>query len=314
MAQGLFRKIDCLQIPVPDIGAGLRFYRDCLGHALIWRSDTEAGLRLAAADSELVLQTARPALEVNLLVASVDEAVTTIDASGGSVVVPPFDIPIGRCAVAHDPWGNRLVLLDCGKGLLVTDAEGHVIGVRRDGDAQAGSPPALPTAARPSQVPDVRVVPVPLEDKQVLRNLMELCQHDYSEFELDEVDAHGLFGYRYLDHYWTDPARHPFLIHAGGNIAGFALVRGAGAEDPDAPHTISEFFVLSRYRRRGVGGHAARQIIGSTPGRWVIRQALANLPAQAFWGRVVAALPAGGFQERRDDRYNILEFDVDGRL
>ena len=28
----------------------------------------------------------------------------------------------------------------------------------------------------------------------LLRNLMELCQHDYSEFNRGDIDCHGLFG------------------------------------------------------------------------------------------------------------------------
>ena len=39
MTEPLFRKIDCLQIPVPDLEAGLAFYRDRLGHALICVTD-----------------------------------------------------------------------------------------------------------------------------------------------------------------------------------------------------------------------------------------------------------------------------------
>ena len=41
-SEALFRKIDCLQIPVPDLDAGLAFYRNSLGHSLIWRSATQA--------------------------------------------------------------------------------------------------------------------------------------------------------------------------------------------------------------------------------------------------------------------------------
>ena len=41
----------------------------------------------------------------------------------------PFEIQIGLCAVVADPWDNLLVLLDNTKGVLVTDAEGNVIGV-----------------------------------------------------------------------------------------------------------------------------------------------------------------------------------------
>jgi catechol 2,3-dioxygenase-like lactoylglutathione lyase family enzyme len=128
MGEPLFRKIDCLQIPVPDLEAGLAFYRDRLGHALIWRTATAAGLRLPDSNAEIVIQTERRELETNLTVASADAAVVAIEAAGGRVVVPPFDIQIGRCAVVADPWGNRLVLLDTSKGLLVTDASGTVVG------------------------------------------------------------------------------------------------------------------------------------------------------------------------------------------
>ena len=128
MAEPLFRKVDCLQIPVPDLEAGLAFYRDRLGHRLIWRTATAAGLRLPESDAEIVLQTERPELEADLTVASADAAAEAIVAAGGRVVVRPFDIRIGRCAVIEDPWGNRLVLLDTSKGLLVTDEHGNVVG------------------------------------------------------------------------------------------------------------------------------------------------------------------------------------------
>jgi predicted enzyme related to lactoylglutathione lyase len=122
------RKMDALQIPVPDLEAGLAFYRDRLWHELIWRTQTAAGLRMPDTDAELVLQTERPELEVNLLVASAGAAVAAIVEAGGSIVVPVFDIQIGKCVVVHDPWGNRLVLLDMSKGTFVTDPEGNVTG------------------------------------------------------------------------------------------------------------------------------------------------------------------------------------------
>jgi hypothetical protein len=62
----LFRDIDCLEMPVPDLEVGLAFYRDALGHQLIWRTDTAAGLRLAGEAAELVLQTERAELDANL--------------------------------------------------------------------------------------------------------------------------------------------------------------------------------------------------------------------------------------------------------
>ncbi|MDO8617064.1 MAG: VOC family protein [Dehalococcoidia bacterium] len=124
----LFRKLDCLQIPVPDLRAGLAFYGDRLGHELNWRTDTAAGLRMPESDAEIVLQTERPQLEANLLVDSADAAAERFVQAGGRVLAGPFDIQVGRCVVVQDPWGNVLVLLDLTKGRLVTDAQGNVVG------------------------------------------------------------------------------------------------------------------------------------------------------------------------------------------
>ena len=125
----LAQKIDCVRLAVPDLESGLAFYRDRLGHALVWRTSQAAGLRLPETDAELVLYThSEPAEpEIDLQVAAVDLAVARFEAAGGKIIVSPFEIRIGRAAVVADPWDNRLVLLDMSKGLLVTDAGGNVI-------------------------------------------------------------------------------------------------------------------------------------------------------------------------------------------
>ena len=124
----LIRKVDAIQIYVPDLAAGLAFYRDRLGHQLIWRTERAIGLRLPDTDAELVLQIDREGLEPNLLVESADQAAQRVVEAGGAIVVPPFDIQIGRCVVVRDPWGTALVLLDMSKGRLITDADGNVVG------------------------------------------------------------------------------------------------------------------------------------------------------------------------------------------
>ncbi len=129
----LFRGIDCLRLPVGDLDDALAFYRDRLGHDLVWRSETAAGLRLADGGGEIVLQTERPEQETNLLVASVEEAVESFVAAGGRVVAGPFDIQIGKCAVVRDPFGNVLVMLDMSKGRLVTDKDGRIVGNEKPG-------------------------------------------------------------------------------------------------------------------------------------------------------------------------------------
>jgi lactoylglutathione lyase len=124
--QPLFRDVDCIQIPVSDLAAGLAFYQNALGHQLIWRTGTAAGLRMGDSATELVVQTERPELEPNLSVASAEVAAREFVAAGGMLLVAPFDIAIGRCAVVQDRWANRLVLLDHSRGRLLTDGTGRV--------------------------------------------------------------------------------------------------------------------------------------------------------------------------------------------
>lgn len=124
----LIPKVDCLRLSVPGLEAGLAFYRDRLGHQLTWRTEGAVGLRLPDTDAEIVLHTDQQPPEIDLEVRSADEAAARFVAAGGTIVAEPFEIQIGRCAVVRDPWGNELVLLDTAKGLLLTDADGNVIG------------------------------------------------------------------------------------------------------------------------------------------------------------------------------------------
>lgn len=124
----VFRKVDCLSLPVRDLDAALAFYSDTLGHELIWRNDTAAGLRLPESEAELVLHTDDRPMETDLAVDSVPEALDRFVAAGGTVLAGPFEIQIGLCAVVADPWSNVLVLLDTSKGVLEVDNNKRVIG------------------------------------------------------------------------------------------------------------------------------------------------------------------------------------------
>jgi predicted enzyme related to lactoylglutathione lyase len=126
----LFQKVDAVTIPVPSLDDGLEFYRDGLGHRLLWRNEAvgQAGLRLPVSDTELVLATEQR-YEPDWLVESVDEAVAAIRVAGGQLLAEPVHIPVGRAAVVADPFGNTLVLLDLSTGRYVTDGAGNVTGV-----------------------------------------------------------------------------------------------------------------------------------------------------------------------------------------
>ena len=126
--QAPFRKLDNHLLRVADLDAAIAFYRDQLGHRLLWRSGEAAGFALPETDAELVVHL-HIGPETDILVRDVEEAYTKFLGAGAKPVQAPFDIAIGRCARVRDPFGNVLAILDQSKGKLVTDSDGRVTGV-----------------------------------------------------------------------------------------------------------------------------------------------------------------------------------------
>jgi predicted acetyltransferase len=162
--------------------------------------------------------------------------------------------------------------------------------------------------------PEIIVVPASPEDQPLLRRLMELCQHDYSEFNGADVDEEGRFGYRYLDYYWSEPGRHSFLVRVSGKPAGLVLVRELGRNA--AGHLVrevAEFFILRKYRRHGLGRAVAQEVFARFPGLWQLRVEINNQPAQAFWQGVIDRCGQGNVrtwtEEHRGDL--IYQFRTD---
>ena len=146
---------------------------------------------------------------------------------------------------------------------------------------------------------EVVIAPVSYADKPLLRNLVNLYFYDASEYTGRDVDEHGCFEYRYLDHYWTDvDHRWPNLIRVDGQIAGFVLVNDYPHLESRPARTIAEFFILRKYRRQGVGEMAARHVFDLFPGPWEVSEIPQNVGAQAFWRRVIDRYTGGRWEER----------------
>ena len=123
----MFQKIDNIRIYVPNLKKGVEYY-ESLGLSIKWKTEDSVGFVMEDAVSELVIQTKDKWNETDIKVLDVLYAIEKVKKSGGSVSVEPFDIPIGKCAVISDPWGNEMVILDSSKGTFFTDKNANVIG------------------------------------------------------------------------------------------------------------------------------------------------------------------------------------------
>lgn len=157
----------------------------------------------------------------------------------------------------------------------------------------------------------IELVEVKYEDKEILRNLLELYQYDSSEFNDDEIQENGLFGYKYLDHYWTEDGRYAYFIKKDSKLAGLAMVR-CFKEGSKPINSMAEFFIMRKYRRSGLGSHAAKKIFSLFPGIWNVGQEEDNLPAQKFWCKVIGEYTNNNFKEIHKNYWQgpIQEFEI----
>lgn len=144
---------------------------------------------------------------------------------------------------------------------------------------------------------NIKLESVSIQQKSALRNLLELYAYDFTEFIPDDVDQHGLYGYKYLDHYWTEEGRHPFIIYIDGKIAGFVLVRRYYVSNlRDYVFSIAEFFVMKKYRKQGVGKNVALRMFNLFQGIWEVAEVEENRPARAFWRKIINDFTQGDFE------------------
>lgn len=143
---------------------------------------------------------------------------------------------------------------------------------------------------------DIKIVPVGIEDKEILKNLLEKYNYEFSQYDNRDVNKFGLYGYKYLDYYWTEENRWAFFIVADGNLAGFAMVNDFPVSKEKTDYSLSEFFVMYKYRRCGVGKYAAIKVFDMFHGKWQLKRHPKNIGSVHFWNNVVNEYTKGNFK------------------
>ena len=81
---------------------------------------------------------------------------------------------------------------------------------------------------------------------------------------------------------------------------------------------MAEFFILRKYRKRGVGRQVAFHVFDLFYGCWEIHQVHTNIVAQKFWRRVIGAYTENNYietvMEDKDWMGIIQSFDNTAKL
>jgi putative acetyltransferase len=115
--------------------------------------------------------------------------------------------------------------------------------------------------------------------------------------------------YPYLERYWREDGRFPYLIRINSEIAGFALVR----KKEGSVFEVAEFCVLAHFRHTGAGRAAATAIFSAHPGEWEVRGFPGNAAAAAFWRHTVTQC-ANDARQTVEDGVPVYRFFVPGGM
>jgi len=137
-----------------------------------------------------------------------------------------------------------------------------------------------------------------LEDREILANLLEKYNYEFSQYDSLDVNRLGLYGYKYLDYYWWEgEKRWAYFIEVDGKLAGFIMINDyPEAEDRKTDFVISEFFVLFKYRRKGVGKKALFKALDLHKGSWQLKRHPKNEVSVYFWDSVINEYTSGNYE------------------
>jgi len=116
----------------------------------------------------------------------------------------------------------------------------------------------------------------------IIINMGKLYRYDLSEFTQWEIEADGMHRCYGFERYWC-AGYYPFMVYVDAEIAGFALL-----SREDETYEIDEFFILRKFRRRGVARQSARLIFEKFKGKWLIQQLSCNSLAITFWKNLIS--------------------------
>lgn len=146
--------------------------------------------------------------------------------------------------------------------------------------------------------------------RSVIENLMQFYIYDFSKYVDLDVEEDGLYkAYPYLDDYWKDESyRFAYVLKSDENYIGFVLVRLVIAGERKY-FSIAEFFIMRKYRRKGIGKAVAGQMFNLHRGQWEVYQMESNKPAVVFWTKVITEYTKGQFKERFENGKRIQTFE-----
>lgn len=139
-----------------------------------------------------------------------------------------------------------------------------------------------------------------IKDHPVLQNLARFYVYDMSRYcgflpgwRCPET---GLYESYDLTKYFTKEHHYPFIIRVNGELAGFILMNNI-ATSPEVDWNISEFFIMAKFQRHGIGQAVAKKIWKKFPGNWEVSVIPQNKRGLNFWRKTIQEFTKNQYNE-----------------
>ena len=143
------------------------------------------------------------------------------------------------------------------------------------------------------------VKPASIKEKPIIQSLIQPYLDELSRFpdeHLGYKDENDNYIYPYINFYWEEDVRFPYLLYSNDEIAGFALIN-----KNDDLWEISEFYVKPEYRRQGIAEACTADIFRKHPGNWRISFNKYNIAGMKLWLKTAENLATGDIERGEAD-------------
>jgi len=141
------------------------------------------------------------------------------------------------------------------------------------------------------------LVKIDISELNLLLNLVKFYCYEWSQYNGIEIDDNCEYEFEHhINNYFIKENHYPYFIIVDNKIAGFVLIDNDFDYNKNSDYAISEFFVMYKYRRNGIGKIAATEIIKTYPGIWEIKMHPNNIISIKFWNNIVSILTNGKYE------------------
>ena len=146
----------------------------------------------------------------------------------------------------------------------------------------------------------IECIPATIDLKPVINNLARFYVYEFSRYTGEDFPPDGLLEAFdtsfHFDSYWNSKDHYPFIFRVDNQLAGFALVNKKGSTK-DVDWYLAEFYIVAKFQNKGIGCYIATHLLSQFSGIWELSQIPNNLPALAFWRKVLQKFTHGQYTE-----------------